>query len=339
MLEAQTLDHLKAGKNLLAFSAGIDSTALFYLLLQENIPFDIAHVNYHTREQSNAEAAHALALAKQYGKACYLHNADTIRENFEAEARRIRYDFFDALITQHGYTVLLTAHQLDDRLEWLLMQLCKGAGLPELLGMAPVTQRKGYQLVRPLLDVTKNDLRSWLDTHGYRYFEDSTNSDPRHMRNRFREQHASPLLEQYSTGIRNTLDFLGRDAAALPPLPVPAIDNEILMFAGRQDRATLMRAVDRWLKRQGYLLRQGEKERMLNEDELVLGRRYALSITPRCTLVTPLAEASMPKTFRETCRLLGIGPAVRPYLYKDQACFNAVKTQLSASKGAAKTSL
>ncbi|UFS63101.1 tRNA lysidine(34) synthetase TilS [Sulfurimonas sp. HSL-3221] len=337
MLEAQTLEHLKAGKNLLAFSAGIDSTALFYLLLNEKIPFDIAHVNYHSRAQSDTEAAHALALAEEYGKACYVHDAETIRENFEAEARRIRYAFFDTLITEHGYTVLLTAHQLDDRLEWLLMQLCKGAGLPELLGMAPVTQREGYRLVRPLLSTTKNDLQSWLDRQGYRYFEDSSNGNPRYKRNRFREQHAGPLLEQYRSGIQNSLAFLSRDAAALPPLPLPAIEAEILMYTGQQERAALMRAVDRWLKQRGYLLRQGEKERMMTENDLVIGRRYALSITPQCTLVTPLTARTMPKDFREECRVLGIGANVRPYLCTNEEYFNAVKRELAAAKGEART--
>ncbi|WP_345973049.1 tRNA lysidine(34) synthetase TilS [Sulfurimonas diazotrophicus] len=337
MLEAKTLPLLAKGKNLLAFSAGIDSTALFYLLLHEKIPFDIAHVNYHTREQSDAEADHARALAAQYGKQCYVHDCGEISENFEAEARRIRYGFFDTLMEAYGYDVLLTAHQLDDRLEWLLMQLCKGAGLPELLGMAPVTQRKGYRLVRPLLSSTKNDLRSWLDTQGYRYYQDNSNGDPRYKRNRFREQYAGPLLEQYRSGIQNSLEFLSRDAAALPPLPRPTIETELLMYTGRQERTALMRAVDRWLKQRGYLLRQGEKERMITENDLLIGRRYALSITPQCTLVTPLTARTMPKAFREECRVLGIGASVRPYLCANKAYFNAVKSALDAAKGEART--
>ncbi len=47
---------------------------------------------------------------------------------------------------------LITAHQLNDQLEWLLMRLVKGAGLVELLGLAPVVERDGYRVVRPLLN-------------------------------------------------------------------------------------------------------------------------------------------------------------------------------------------
>jgi len=331
MLDEKTLPLLEAGTNLLAFSAGVDSTALFHLLRHENIPFDIAIVNYHTREQSDAEAAHAVALAAQYGKRCFVHDAQPLGGNFEAEARRVRYDFFDTLMASYGYTVLLTAHQLDDRLEWLLMQLCKGAGLPELLGMAPVTQRKGYRLVRPLLATGKSELRAWLDAWGYRYFEDASNTDPRHRRNAFRSRHAGPLLEAHRSGILKSFAYLAEDAENLLPLPRPVIDSEVLMFTGEYARRPLMRAVDRWLKTQGYLLRRGEKERMLTEDELVLGRRYALSITPACTLLTPASHETMPKPFKETCRILGIGTTVRPYLYSCPAIFEAVKRALAAA--------
>jgi len=330
MLDEHTLPVLREGRNLLAFSGGVDSTALFFLLLREDIPFDIAHVNYHTRVQSAQEAAYAQALADRYGKRCFLLDAEPIGKNFEAEARRVRYGFFESLIASEGYDTLLTAHQLDDRLEWLLMQLCKGAGLPELLGMESVTARAGYTLVRPLLGSGKSELRSWLDREDILYFEDTSNESTRHLRNRYRKQFAAPLLEAYGMGIKKSFAYLARDAQTLAGSKEAAIDTGILMTRTPQNRPDLMRMVDRWLKKEGYLLRRGEKERVLHEDELILGRRYALSITPSCTLVTPSCDAVMPKSFKEACRKLGIGPNVRPYLYADPATFEAVEAQLRA---------
>jgi tRNA(Ile)-lysidine synthase len=328
MLDKRTLPLLKEGKNLLAFSGGVDSTALFFLLLRENIPFDIAHVNYHTRAQSMEEAAYAQALAEQYGKKCHLRDAPEIEGNFESEARRVRYGFFESLIGKHGYETLLTAHQLDDRLEWLLMQLCKGAGLPELLGMEPVSEREGYTLVRPLLGTTKSELRSWLDREKRTYYIDASNEDPRYLRNRFRHRYAAPLLEAYRQGIGKSFEYLSKDAEIIAVREEAALEERVMMIRTPQSRPELMRTADRWLKRSGYLLRQGEKERIQNEDELVLGRRYALSITPHCTLLTPLETAVTPKAFRERCRVLGIGPKVRPYLYANPAIFEAVAARL-----------
>ena len=63
---------LKNKKNLLAFSAGIDSTALFFILLKQNIPFDIAIIDYNKRAQSKLEVAFAKALADKYNKKCFV---------------------------------------------------------------------------------------------------------------------------------------------------------------------------------------------------------------------------------------------------------------------------
>jgi len=327
MLDEGTLPVLNAGRNLLAFSGGVDSTALFHLLLRSRIPFDLAHVNYHTREQSDAEAAYARALAARHGKTCFILDAAPIGRNFEAEARRARYDFFTALIREHGYANLLTAHQLDDRLEWLLMQLCKGAGLPELLGMRALSERDGYRLVRPLLGVGKGDLKAWLDRENIPFFEDASNADMRHLRNRFRHRFAAPLLEAYGPGIARSFAYLSDDAEALQAQE-GAIDADVLMLEGLQKRLPLMRSVDAWLKRHGYVLRRGEKKRIQDENDLVIGRQYALSITPVCTLLTPLETGTVPRAFRERCRVLGIGPKVRPYLFKHPATFEAVTARL-----------
>ena len=66
MLDSNTLPLLREGRNLLAFSSGGDSTALFHLLLDAKIDFDIVHVNYHTRIQSDGEARYAQKLAHKY---------------------------------------------------------------------------------------------------------------------------------------------------------------------------------------------------------------------------------------------------------------------------------
>ena len=151
---------LKNSKNLLAFSAGVDSSALFFLLLKHNIKFDIAIVDYGVREQSKKEVMHAKALARQYKLFCHNVKAPQFESHFEEKARTFRYEFFDALVTVEGYDNLLTAHQLNDQLEWFLMRLTKGAGVSELLGLEACSQRKNYTLMRPLLEHSKQELLS-----------------------------------------------------------------------------------------------------------------------------------------------------------------------------------
>ena len=76
-------DILTNKKNLLAFSAGVDSTALFLLLIQNNISFDIAIVNYNLRDESKDEVDYAKELALKYNKQCFIKEVILDNSNFE----------------------------------------------------------------------------------------------------------------------------------------------------------------------------------------------------------------------------------------------------------------
>jgi tRNA(Ile)-lysidine synthase len=83
------LEKLQNQNNLLAFSGGVDSTALFFYLLERNIPFDIAIVNYHTREESNKEVKYAKELAEKYNKKIFVK--DCLLEKFsEKKSKRLQ---------------------------------------------------------------------------------------------------------------------------------------------------------------------------------------------------------------------------------------------------------
>lgn len=330
MLAKEALPLLKEGKNLLAFSGGIDSSALFFLLMNEGIPFDIAIVDYQIRTQSAQEVAFAKALAQEFEKECYLLETELSGQNFEANARRIRYDFFETLIAQHGYTNLVTAHQLDDRLEWLLMQLTKGAGLYELLGAQTVEKRDGYQLVRPLLETSKAELKIYLDENSLCSYEDESNRDERYKRNFFRHNIASPLLESYKNGIKKSFSYLNEDLTALysESSAVQTI-GQLHWFKHPGSRRSALIMADRVLKSQGFLMRQGDKERLKTEDEHVVGRQYVVAFHLEYCFIAPYKTKSMSKPFREQCRLLGIPKKLRPYLYENEAGFNAVASLLN----------
>jgi tRNA(Ile)-lysidine synthase len=116
MLYINCIDELNSGKNLLAFSGGVDSSALFFLLLENQIKFDIALVNYGIREQSIKEQTYALTLAKRYKLKAYTIQSPQFDNNFEKNARDFRYKFFNKIIKREKYTNLITAHQLNDQM-------------------------------------------------------------------------------------------------------------------------------------------------------------------------------------------------------------------------------
>ena len=89
-IKDEILKLLKKGKNLLAFSYGSDSSALFYLLMQEKIDFDLVMINYKTRKNSDLEELKAKELALKWNKKIFIQSAPLFKSNFEKKARDFR---------------------------------------------------------------------------------------------------------------------------------------------------------------------------------------------------------------------------------------------------------
>ncbi|MFC2073513.1 tRNA lysidine(34) synthetase TilS [Campylobacterota bacterium] len=314
-----TLDvtHLQEKKNLLAFSAGIDSSALFFLLLKHNISFDIALVNYGTRENSETEEAHAKALAKQYNLTCHTIKAPLFTTHFEKKAREFRYDFFEKLIQIHHYDTLLTAHQLNDQLEWLLMRLTKGAGLSELIGLEELSQRENYTLIRPLLVYSKEELLNYLQHHNYPYFIDESNSDEKYERNLFRKQYSDPLMSEYKEGIKRSFEYLRLDKKELEAHFKALYSQKALRVIRLHTLTAKVKATDLALKELGYLLTAAQRKEVENEESLVIGGKWAIALQNDVLYIAPYLSTDMPKKFKEACRVLKIPSKIRAYCFEE----------------------
>ncbi len=307
---------LQDKKNLLAFSAGIDSSALFFLLIKNNIPFDIALVNYGTRENSNKEEAHAQSLANNYNLACHTVKAPRFTTHFEKNARDFRYDFFERLIKEYGYDALVTAHQLNDQLEWLLMRLTKGAGVSELIGLEPVSQRNGYKLIRPLLEQSKKELLNYLKNNDYPYFIDESNSDEKYERNKFRKVFSDPLMAEYKEGIKRSLKYLRKDKEHLEKEFETIYSLEELRIIKLHHLSAKIKAVDLALKELGYLLSASQRQEIEKEDSLVIGGKWAIEVQDFTLYVAPYSTVDMPKVFKEECRVLKVPSKIRAYYFE-----------------------
>jgi tRNA(Ile)-lysidine synthase len=308
--------YLKDEKNLLAFSGGADSTALFYLLLENNIPFDITHVNYNTRDKSLDEKESAIALATKYNKKIFYHDTYLEARNFEAQARKVRYDFFEKTIMIEKYDNLLTAHHLGDKLEWFLMQLTKGAGLPEMLGMSYQDKRENYTLVRPLLNYDKKVLINYLENKNIPWFEDSSNYDESYKRNYFRHNFSNKLLEHYASGVAKSFEYLERDKEELiTTTNVKTIDT-MSYFKRTTSRRSDIIMIDKTLKQRGYIMRSGDRENLLKNSSVEVGRVFSIMIENEWIFIIPKTKSIvMDKAFKEQCREKKIPSKLRPYLF------------------------
>lgn len=318
-LSLKTLETLKSGQNLLAFSHGVDSTALFYLLDEAGVKFDLAIVDYNVRAQSKDEITSARQLALKFNKQIYAKSVRLGASNFEHEARAARYDFFGQICRERGYENLILAHQFDDKFEWFLMQLGRGAGLSELLGMQELEAREDYAVIRPLLGVRKCELERFLRERNLKYFTDETNLTERFKRGFIRAKFSEPFLDEYFSGVKKSFEFLAADALNLAPEisnPAPKI---YLVKRGPSE----LRGIDQACKRLGLVLSSAQRNEcarcLENGADCVLGGKVAVGVGEKFILVTPYTKAAMEKKFKEACRQLTIPPINRGFLFASGA--------------------
>lgn len=185
-------------KCLLAFSGGPDSV---YLLIQLKLYYkddlnkyiETAYVNYHDSDMVNIEEDVVNHYVKLYNLT--LNKIDTIvpeNENFEDWARRFRYNYFKEIITKKKLDGLLVAHQQNDLIETYIIQKNRHS-YPLNYGLKSYNNFNGIDIYRPLLDVTKQEIYVFLNSMNYIYYEDKTNTNLKHERNRLR---TVPLSEK-----------------------------------------------------------------------------------------------------------------------------------------------
>ena len=310
---------IKNQKNLLAFSAGIDSSALFFLLLEQNIPFDIAIVNYNQREQSKEEVSYAKELAIKYSKNIYLKDITLdANSNFEKNARDIRYAFFEEIINEHSYENLITAHQLNDKLEWFMMQITKGAGLVELIGFNVFEHKENYKIYKPLLQITKEELQKYLKQNDLKYFIDNSNFDEKYKRNFFRHNFSDKLLEEFKEGIKKSFDYLQKDLNSLNIQDRPKKKiKELEIFVNQKDDNLNIRTIDLSLKRRGILLTNAQRNEILKQKEITISNKINISMDENNIWITPMLNITMDKKFKELCRVNKIPKNIRAYIFSE----------------------
>lgn len=183
---------------LLACSGGLDSVCLGTLLNEAKIPFEVAHVNFCLREgESEEDEVFVRNWAKSLGKSIHIFLPDTLSfasENqlsIQMAAREIRYDWFERLRAERKLEGIILAHQEDDQLETIFLNLLRGTGIEGIYGMA---ERRGW-LIRPLLPFSRSEILDYAIQIGLNWREDSSNTKTDYKRNKLRIQALPALYE------------------------------------------------------------------------------------------------------------------------------------------------
>ncbi|MBQ3436131.1 MAG: tRNA lysidine(34) synthetase TilS [Bacilli bacterium] len=187
----ERIDVEKNSTIVIGCSSGPDSMALFDMLLKKreeyNLKLICAHVNHNLRTQSKEEAIFMKAFCKENDVLFeYLLIDNYGDDNFHNEARNIRYNFFEEVVKKYNADYLMTAHHGDDLIETILMRISRGSSLKGYSGFQKEVEKDGYKIVRPLIDMTKEDLLEYNRKNKVQYFIDSSNEKMKYTRNRYR---------------------------------------------------------------------------------------------------------------------------------------------------------
>ncbi|MDZ4338541.1 MAG: tRNA lysidine(34) synthetase TilS [Pseudomonas sp.] len=208
-----------------ALSGGLDSTVLLHLLAslaqREALPpLSAIHIHHGLQAAADAWPAHCRELCAALSVPLQVEYVQVLPgASLERAAREARYAAFAARLGAGG--VLLTAQHRDDQAETLLFRLLRGAGVQGLSAM-PVSRALGAgQLVRPLLNCSRDELLAYAREHKLAWTEDPSNADERFSRNYLRRQVIPTLLSRWpqaSANMARSAAHLGEAAQLLDEL-------------------------------------------------------------------------------------------------------------------------
>ena len=186
-------------------SGGPDSMALLYILNEFKNKMDLniicAHVNHNKRKESEQEKIDLENYCKKNNITFeYIKVTNWGDDNFHNEARSVRYNFFEELVYNYGAKYLMTAHQGDDLIETILMRIVRGSTLKGYSGFSRIVDKGDYNIIRPLITVTKDEILKFDEKNGIQYAIDESNNEDHYTRNRYRHT-VLPFLKQEEPNI------------------------------------------------------------------------------------------------------------------------------------------
>ena len=204
---------LKQGDTVLVgVSAGPDSVCLLYLLKElrqeYSLSLHIAHLHHGFRgSEADEDMRFVRAIGESLGIPVYAEHADIpayLKKtglSKQAGARKVRYEFFSKAAEATGACRIAVGHTADDQVETFLMRLLKGAGPHGLSGIPPVRDK----IIRPLIELTREEVIGFLSEKGIRYRIDSSNLSKVYLRNKIRLDLIPYLAKEYNPNIMSTL--------------------------------------------------------------------------------------------------------------------------------------
>ncbi len=215
-------------KLLLAVSGGVDSVVMLDVL--SNLGYEnavIAHCNFNLRgKESDEEEEFVKHLAAKYGLDIYVKHFDTLeyasnkKISVEMAARNLRYSWFETLRKGLNADKIVVAHNKNDFVETIILNMLRGTGIKGLRGILP----QNGNVVRPLLCVSRQEIESYAQKQGIKYKNDSSNFSIKYRRNFIRHK-VFPLFKELNPSFVDTLYEVGERVTEANSLLVSYLDS------------------------------------------------------------------------------------------------------------------
>lgn len=203
-------------KVLVALSGGCDSVCLCLVLEELGVDFACAHLNHGIRENADNDEKFSSEFAKRHNAVFFSKKvnipeiAKSKKISEETAGREERYAFFNEICSKNGFTKIAVAHNMNDTVETFLLNLTRGSGLKGLCGIPPVREN----VIRPLIEVTRHEIESYVSNKNETYVTDETNSENDYTRNKIRNiiiPHLVDINETFIGSAGKTISLLNKD--------------------------------------------------------------------------------------------------------------------------------
>ncbi len=239
-------------------SGGPDSVALLFFLhsisKEWRIKLHVGHLDHGLRRESVKDRVFVESLCKSLGIAfttVRINIGKLVKEkggSTEEIARNARLAFLFRLAKAIKTKKVALAHNLDDQAETVLMRILRGTGLIGMSGMQPKKNITGFEVIRPLIEVTRNEIESYLKRRKISFRIDSTNLENIYFRNRVRNKLIPYLEKEYNSNIKKVLANMAQ---------IVSCDYDYLVNASRKQSKGLgnSMAIDKLLMLHPAILR------------------------------------------------------------------------------------
>lgn len=202
-------------KIVVAVSGGPDSISLLDVLIklrdQFNFEVVVAHVNHMIRAVADVETDFVKDFCTKRGIQCFVKKIDVIKKaelekiSTEEAGRNARYDFFDEIFYKVGANKIAIAHNKNDNVETVLMNVIRGAGVSGLKGIEPIRDNK---FIRPLIEIERAEIEIYCQENNLNPKYDESNNENVYTRNKVRNLLIPYLKNEFNPNIMDSISRL-----------------------------------------------------------------------------------------------------------------------------------